>query len=108
MSLTRSLPFAALDVVNLIRRDTTRPDCLPVMFYCSNIHSQHMRWLDDKRWVGFACCPMGFLPGAMTPTPIDQDGLKADLSAEAMETFAFWWDEQTDAQAAVDAVWGEP
>lgn len=92
--LTRPLPEAALDVVVALRRDVPRPRELPIG--CPlRFDMVHM-----GREFGWTC-PQGLHPRANH----DEDyGL---LFGADGEVFGSWWDEQEDAQAAVDAVWGK-
>ena len=85
------IPQAAMPVVEEIRRLVPRPSGLPAPYgpyYWTGV----LRF--DKRY-----CPLGLMPDADSPAPCAEKGTPE-------EAFIDWWYEQTDAQAAVDAVWG--
>lgn len=91
--LTEPIPKAAMPVVRVIRRDVPRPKKLPTLFGRSLA----------LRFCRFHC-PMGLHPKAKDRTPI----VRADFppcSDMAIAAFYSWWDAQTDAKAATDAVW---
>lgn len=103
--LTRPMDSASERVAEILRRDVTKPGHLPVGnplrfdgVYVKR-RSSYGRVADvDGGWP----CPMGLHPesrGRDEPCgiPFGPDG----------EAFSAWWDEQEDAQAAVDAVWGK-
>jgi hypothetical protein len=99
MPLTREIPEAAMPVLEVLRNDVPRPKTLPSAKY------ESMRWTEDDRW-GSACelCPMGMHPNAISPIPHNCSDFP-DATSEAIEAFYNWFDEQKDAQAAVDAIW---
>lgn len=89
MSLTRPVPNVCRFIVDAIRRKVPRPHNSP------NFVKYSLRF--------GSYCPMGLLPGSPDVAPIKGFGRFGTCSVEA---FADWWDEQTDAKAATDAVWG--
>lgn len=92
--LTRPVPEAALDVVLLLRREVRRPAHLPV--------GNPLRF--DRVWISGGMgwsCPMGLHPDSR-----GRDEPCGIPFGEAGESFSAWWDEQEDAKAATDAVWG--
>lgn len=93
---TICVPKAALPVARCIRKIVKRPRTLP--------SSSPFGWL---RWPGHQC-PMGLIPGVKCPAPDNRYDFPKHirLSELAIMEFAVWWDRQTDARAAVDAVWG--
>jgi hypothetical protein len=100
MSATRT-PAAALVVRNYIRKNVERPKTLPTPLL-GGLH------LHDLRWDG--CCPMGLCPGTLSAAPEWRwhfYSLPRGFTNKAIRAFGNWWDKQTDAQAAVDAVWGK-
>ena len=103
--LTRAIPEGAMPVVEILRRDVPRPGYLPVGnplrfdMVLGKRTSLSGRIVDGN---GFGwSCPMGLHPeshGRDEPCGIP--------FGEGGEAFSEWWDEQEDAKAAVDAVWG--
>ena len=93
------IPSKAQPVVDVLRQDVPRPDTLPA--YCGgvNFNDPWMLVWDD-------CCPMGLHPKSMAPLPISGKHF-ADGRCSSAEVIAFanWWDEQFNAQTAVDAIW---
>jgi hypothetical protein len=95
------IPSAARPVVEIIRREVRRPRRLPKPFAGKGC----LRW-----WPG-GFCPLGMIPRAINPTPVGAWGFKDPvlgvpvLGDEAIGAFWMWWDAQTDARAAVEAVW---
>ncbi len=113
MALTERIPDAALPMVLAIRRLVPRRETLPVLHRMPNSGKSYLRWILPG-WEGrrMQHCPMGFLPGAEVPSPScfahlavrDESGVL--LGNLEIHDFWVWWDTQTDAAAAVDAVWG--
>lgn len=106
MSLTRPIPKEAEDIAAMIRAEVPRPKSLPESALAGPSMAS-LRWPHPM----FAlCCPMGFLPAAENGEPSDYgcfaEGAFETEANEAIWSFGQWWDEQTDPQAAVDAVWG--
>lgn len=97
MSITRPIPGLCSAIVDAIRNEVPRPVDLPVLEGYSGL-----RWLLDYN----ECCPMGFLRAASCYLPGDRWGLPG-FEDGAVEEFGVWWDEQSDAEAAVEAVWGD-
>ncbi|KKN68467.1 hypothetical protein LCGC14_0451030 [marine sediment metagenome] len=98
MSITRRIPPCAAKVLDCIRKNVKRPRRLPRL-----TGSNRLRWFKRTAMV---CCPMGLLPGAISPQPWVKRHLKGwDLPGRGIKCFAIWWDEQQDARAAVNAVW---
>ena len=96
MSLTREIPKAAMPIVEVLRRDVPKPDELPTYA------------VGNLRWNELSCtCPMGLHPQATSPIPIDEMQFPPYPHGDIMRQFAGWWDNQNDAQAAVNAVWPE-
>ncbi len=104
MPLTESIPDKAEVVANYIRKEVpTPPEGLP------NSRSG----FTSLGWWGR--CPLGLLPNVsvhrpggifeILACPVFCDGVEA-FSEDAMHRFYDWWDEQWDAEAAVNAVWG--
>lgn len=99
------IPVQALPVVRVLRRDVPRPKELPRLARCAAAVATKRRYI-LRFWPPknhLLCCPMGLHPATPHAEPTPGDGFPA--SDEAVEAFAYWWDTQTDAQAAVDAVW---
>ena len=92
------IPKAARPVVKIIRRDVPRPKTLPVAMYQARRDYQSLRWANGK-------CPMGMHKLAKSKTPITFGSFPKCSEKEIFE-FAIWWDRQSSAQEAVDAVWG--
>ncbi len=101
MPLTRPMPPGARLVSVYIRNKITRPDELPVF---NHPRKSVLAWdFFDHR-----ACPLGLLPKAMTsfPTWVKDFRGGVPFSQDELIQFIKWWDEQEDAQAATDAVWG--
>ena len=106
MTLTRPIPLEARPVLKVIRNSSERPAALP-----GPGDEVAMRWIIGRDYY----CPMGLCACAMRGDPVvmldfignDKFGKYPDLSDDAVYEFSDWWDEQTDPQAAVDAVWGK-
>lgn len=102
VSLTKPIPKLAFPVVRAIRKDVPRPNMLPISVeYRRHERPRFLRW-------NFKCCPMGLHPLSTVGAPIDPSGFPVK-GCEMVHILQFvgWWDQQTDAQAAVDAVWGK-
>ena len=94
--LTRPIPATAMPVVNLIRKDVPRPDELPKFMGYSFLH-----------WPGRKCL-LGLHPESIIGEPENSSQFAGGkCSDEQVEASWKWWDDQTDAQAAVDAVWND-
>ena len=51
-------------------------------------------------------CPMGLHPRSKDSAPTSSMGFLDEVGDAAVSAFLCWWDEQYDAMAAVDEVWG--
>lgn len=108
MSLTRQIPSGAGPALDVLRGHK-RPKELPSRDHNASVrvngtYLRPLRWRDigsDKKQRLF--CPLGLYTKAESPCPKPGDvpGVLADVA----ESFMLWWDEQTDAVAAVEAVW---
>ena len=98
MPLTSPIPKAARPVVKIIRQDVPRPKTLPVPMFPGRRDYQSLRWANGK-------CPMGMHRLAKSNTPL-APGSFPGCSEEEIFAFADWWDRQSSAEEAVDAVWG--
>lgn len=108
MSLTRPIPTHAKDIVEFIRWWVPKPKTPPRMVHrMAGLGARYLRF-------GIKCkCPLGFSPLATEAAPgyPDACGLCEYPSNEwgklvfKVSSFTNWWDEQTDAKAAVEAVW---
>lgn len=98
--LTCPIPTGAMPVVKILRRDVPRPTEAP-----RHIVSDILQWqLPGKG----ACCAMGLHPkSSNNPITawyfIQSSNRLLDM---AVRSFAWWWDQQTDGEAVVDAIWG--
>lgn len=101
--LTSPMPAAAERVAEVLRRDVRRPHHLPLgnplRFDMALVKRTTLSGRVTDGDIGWSC-PMGLHPesrGRDEPygLPFGDDG----------EAFGDWWDAQTDAKAAVDAVW---
>ena len=91
MTLTRPIPKAARPVVRVLRRDVPKPTRMIGW------------WIKTKERSG---CPMGLHPKSLQQTPSFQSEFAGGLCSEkSVMAFAYWWDEQQDYKAAVNAVW---
>lgn len=99
MSLTSPIPESARRVVDAIRKEVQRPEVLPMPSEGDGT---------ALRFVG-RYCPMGLLPSCSSRAPMNALAfVPRRFATTEIEDFAFWWDDQNDAEAAVDAVWGRP
>ncbi len=95
--LTREIPSQCRAIVEAIRKEVPRPDSLPTPCLPS----------DGLRLRFGGCAPMGFLPDAVNCVPWFEEDFEGDrFELAAIRSLAVWWDEQVDAAAAVDAIWG--
>jgi hypothetical protein len=54
-------------------------------------------------------CPLGLLPEARVFVPLEPEEVASPAPEEgAFRAFTRWWDEQSDAAAALEAVFGSP
>lgn len=108
--MTTPIPRSARPVVWFIRWWVKKPRTLPRP---DSTDLKELRWRKVK--LSQRCCPLGLCPAAIVGNPAFpySAGLtESELEdyAEvltAFESFISWWDSQTDARAAVDAVWGK-
>lgn len=106
MSLTRPIPIEAWPVVEVLRRDVPRPE--PSAFVLGFL-GRCTPCLRDRT----GRCPMGMHPtvskGVRTPTRhrhFESGGPLGDPAKEsAIDAFFRFWDQQSDPEAAVAAVW---
>lgn len=97
MTLTRPIPKAAMSIVRILRRDVKRPRMLPQV----DSSGYSARW--DRKSKG--TCAMGLHPKAGNSVPLDSADFPPCKNNRAIKAFYRWHDEQTDAQALVDAIW---
>lgn len=83
------IPVEAMPVVEILRRDVKRPRVLPTE------DGGAMRW--------HGRCPMGLCCEATAIAPYTEGSFPAEY--EAIKAFAGWWDNQKDAEAAVEEIW---
>ncbi len=96
------IPEAAMPVVRIIREQVPRPKRLPFQ------DGDKLRWKRKREGLIVYFCPMGLLPGAKFAIPISGYGAGLpDEMYDAISCFGSWWDGLSDAQEAVDAVWGK-
>jgi hypothetical protein len=91
------IPKAAMPVVRILRRDVPRPKELPRTTAVVTVDSPMLRFCDR--------CPMGMHPQARHSAPETTKTFPPCKSNKEIEAFYIWWDAQTDAKAATDAVW---
>ena len=93
-------PSECVEVIEYIRRHVAKPDSLPKSSW---LGSTNLRWPG-----GFGWCPMGLCRTTRFAIVTAQMAAEdTGLSREAVYAFMDWWDCETDAAAAVEAVWGE-
>jgi len=87
------IPREAMPVVRLIRERVPRPIRKPELI------GTFLRW---KGWD----CPLGMLPGAKNHAPdcAEDCGLEAHYD-KAVRAFGQWFDNQSDPDATMEAVW---
>jgi len=105
MKTAMKMPETARRVAEILRRDVCRPRHLPVgsplRFDMVRVKRRSLSGHVVESSEGWSC-PMGLHPecrGRNEPygIPFGEDG----------EAFGDWWDAQTNAKAAVEAVWGD-
>lgn len=99
MPLTEQIPNAAMRMVRIIQKEVMRPGKLPRAFLGRLCFARPGDPL-------LSSCPMGLIPGA-DELPITPGDLPDRISIRPaqVKAFAEWWDKQSDASAAVNAVW---
>lgn len=102
--ITKPIPRAAMPVVYELRREVKRPKAMPKPWKerFEDDDELTLRW---KRKKG-QCCPMGLHPDAKSATLLGAFTFPF-ASHRAVAAFGAWWDDQTFAKAAVDAVWND-
>lgn len=103
--LTRPIPSEAHAIADEIRLAVPRPYNNPVM--CEFRHKDDCAAL---RFWREGClggvCPMGLHPKSSDESPSLPDTFADGRFSEvAIVAYGDWWDEQTDADAAMDAQW---
>ena len=95
--MTKPIPPSAKKIVKIIRKDIPRPEELPKP---EGIMYPGFRWENG-------CCPMGLHPDSDSPAPTRWLSYAPKIPYFAINEFGIWWDTQGDAEAAMNAVWGE-
>jgi hypothetical protein len=103
MPLTRPIPPEALPIAEILRRDVARPSSRPRFRHASMDDgacvTPRIRWWGNR-------CPMGLHPLAGSPCPEWGEDFPPHPDDRAVSAFAWWFDAQTDYDAAVEAIWG--
>lgn len=99
MPLTRPIPPEAMPVVWVLRSDVRRPHDLPLAYA-----REPLRF----KVPGGTCCPMGLHRKARSLAPTTAQLFPTGVGRFAVRSFGWWWDEQSDPIAAMDAVWPPP
>ncbi len=102
------IPQEAMPVVEIIRKQVPKPEELPLLHNRGDIRRRRvLRWKESIGDHIMLYSPLGLLPTTIYAAPSNayESGLPEEM-CDAVQEFIEWWDEQTDAQAAVDAVWG--
>lgn len=97
MPLTRPIPPEAMPVVEVLRRETKRPKQLP--HFTVGYRHNSLVWTRRRCEV----CAMGLRKGS-EPMPTNRREFGACTDA-AVVSFGEWFDEQDDAEAAVNEIW---
>lgn len=98
MALTKPIPKAAMQIVEILRRDVPRPEEVPCL--------EVILGYRVLRWGKGGCCPLGVHPKATIPTPEDRESFPVKgATTRAIISFYRWWDRETDGLAAMDAIW---
>ena len=109
MPLTAPVPDIAKIVAVYIRQRVPRPKELPNQFRPGD--GSLLCWGVNKNLPPSRshACPLGLLPKAMIgwPTSIKDFRGGVPFSQHELISFAIWWDQQVDALAAVNEVWGD-
>ena len=96
------IPFDAMPVVEILRRDVPRPKELPQMY------GGVVRWRNGSAYDAEDYCPMGLHEHSDSPDPENGPGFaNGALTTRHVKAFYKWWDEITepDIPEAMDAVW---
>lgn len=102
-----NIPQEAIPIINVLRRDVSRPNELPFLMESAckcddHINEKRLRWAQK----GHIFCPMGFHPKSSYPAPLFSTGFAGgECSDQEVIDFFAWWDSLKDPQEAVDAVW---
>lgn len=101
-----SIPKGAWPVVEVIRRDVSRPKTLPTLDQSGSLRWQklilHHRFEPEEK-IGF--CPMGLHKKAMCPTPSHVGFRVAGLTRREVDSFIDWWDSRKNAKAAMKVLY---
>ena len=98
MPLTRPIPPEAMPIIEIIRRDVSRPTEPP------RIYSRRLRWKTPRGWA----CLLGLHTECEWPDPRHAGSFKPLVDGPAFYAAIDWFDEQDDPEAATDAVWPQP
>ena len=101
-------PPECVEVIEYIRRHVAKPDSLPRLV--NTVGGDSLRWpgCDDRMSDFQSFCPFGLCHGVVMGVPGDTYIASiASLRNLEVRIFMRWWEHQTDAAAAVEAVWGE-
>ena len=111
MPLNTPVPDTAMPVVEALRRDVPKPEALPEPIKVATddaLRGDIVLRFPARRGGRYGCCPMGLHPQATTDVPGNERTFCVPgITMDAVLDFGQWWDKQTDAKAAVTAVWGE-
>ena len=99
------LPSESYVISDIIRVFVPRPTLEDIMLDGGNA------WIrfGHKKINSRPCCPLGLLPLATVPSPTSCDSAGLEYSQEIdreIAHFLNWWDNQRDAQHAINEVWG--
>lgn len=101
----KRIPKNARPIIKVLRRDVRRPKALPRFFTgLQKLCWRSRRWANPPNPSG-ACCAMGLHPKAKRAFPFFPGDFPYGVIA--LRTFAKWYDQQTDPQELVDAIWGK-
>jgi len=102
------IPKEAMKVVEIIRRESKKPEELPRMVLCGSSPHDSLRFDKDISGFTYPACPMGLCNNSLNPIPSSRFSFGyEEASNQEVRSFWKWWDAQTNAQEAVDAVWGK-
>lgn len=90
----------AVAIARLLSERVKRPSMLPVADW-----NGRLRFKDTEDNPCY--CPLGLLPTATCPAPATKLAAGLLWEVESVRPFWNWWDQQTNAQEAVNAVWSK-
>ena len=93
------IPNAAAPVLDILRRDVPKPLEIPTMTMTLS-GLKRLRFKNN-------CCPLGLHPLSATQAPGDTSNFAGGVCEQrAVTAFWYWFEQQTDAEATIQEIWG--